>query len=147
MNITRFSDFTLRVLIYLGVNEGKKSTADEIATAYDISFHHVAKAAQWLAREGYVKSERGRLGGMTLNKPINDINIGKVLKATEAGTSAGLVDCMRASGEICCIAPACGLKSALADAQAAFYRELDKFSLADVMTKKSMLSALLIEEA
>lgn len=141
MNITTFSDYTLRVLIYLAADAGKKSTADEIAQAYDISFHHVAKAAQWLAREGYINSERGRTGGISLAIPASDINIGTIVKATESGTA--LVDCMRAAGGTCCISPACGLKIALAEAQAAFYKALESFTLADVTTQKSMLSRLL----
>ncbi len=138
MNITTFSDYTLRVLIYMAVHPEKISTADQISKAYDISFHHVAKAAQWLAREGYVNSERGRSGGMTLSKPINDINIGVLVRATETGTA--FVDCMRANGGTCCIKPACGLKLALAEAQAAFYNTLENFSLADIVTQKSALN-------
>lgn len=141
MNITRFSDYTLRVLIYLGTHDGKKSTADEIAKVYGISFHHVAKAAQWLAREGYVKSERGRSGGMTLSQQAAEINIGKIVKAAEAGSF--LVDCMRANGGECCIRPSCGLKTALAEAQTAFYKVLETYSLADIISEKSALKALL----
>lgn len=141
MNITTFSDYTLRVLIYLGTHSDKKSTADEIAKAYDISFHHVAKAAQWLARQDYVISERGRSGGIFLSQSAADINIGHVLQATESGIA--MVDCMRATGGTCCIAPACGLKLALAEAQAAFYSALESFTLADVITQKSALSRLL----
>jgi len=145
MNITTFSDYTLRVLIYLATHEGEKCTADEIAKAYDISFHHVAKAAQWLAREGYVNSARGRAGGMTLRRDLSDINIGQVVKATERGSV--LVDCMRANGGSCCIKPSCGLKLALAEAQAAFYKTLETFSLADIVTEKSALQMLLEKTA
>lgn len=141
MNITTFSDYALRVLIYLAVHDGEKFTASEIAESYDISFHHVAKAAQWLVREGYISSERGRSGGITLKRPSRDINIGELVRATEAGTA--LVDCMRPQGGTCCIAPACGLKLALAEAQEAFYTALEKFSLADVIVQKSALSRLL----
>lgn len=141
MNITTFSDYTLRVLIYLGTHDGKKSTAEEIAKAYNISFHHVAKAAQWLAREGYVNSERGRSGGMTLIHHAAEINIGKIVKATEAGSF--LVDCMRMNGGQCCIRPSCGLKNALAEAQTAFYQILETYSLADIITEKSALKSLL----
>jgi len=137
MNITTFSDYTLRVLIYLALHEDEKSTADEIASAYGISFHHVAKAAQWLAREGYVNSARGRAGGMTLRRGLNDINIGKVVQATETGTA--LVDCMKLNGGTCCIRPACGLKRALAEAQAAFYHTLEAFTLADIVKDKPAL--------
>lgn len=141
MNITTFSDYTLRVLIYLAVHDGCKSTADEIAKAYDISFHHVAKAAQWLVREGYVKSERGRFGGIRLNQHPREINIGHIVKATEAGTI--LVDCLRETGGACCIRPACGLKGALAQAQIEFYKVLEGYSLADVAQKDMALKALL----
>jgi len=122
MNITTFSDYTLRVLIYLATHEGEKSTADEIA-----SVHHVAKAGQWLAREGYVNSERGRAGGMTLQQDINTINIGRVVKATEAGTA--LVDCMRTNGGTCCIRPR------------------ESFTLADIVTEKTALKMLLAKTA
>lgn len=141
MNITTFSDYALRVLIYLAVDEAEKSTAKDIAESYDISFHHVAKAAQWLAREGYINSERGRSGGISLMRPTHDINIGELVRATEAGTV--LVECMRPKGGACCIEPACGLKRALAEAQEAFYLTLGKFSLADVVDQKSALSRLL----
>lgn len=141
MNITGFSDYALRVLIYLATNDGQKSSADQIAKAYDISFHHVAKAAQWLVREGYLNSERGRGGGITLRHSAQDINIGKVVKATETGTA--LVDCMKANGGTCCIRPACGLKFALAEAQNAFYNTLEKFTLADIVTQKPLLRRLL----
>lgn len=141
MNITTFSDYALRVLIYLAVSDAEKSTVKDIATSYDISFHHAAKAAQWLAREGYVGTERGRAGGLSLKRPTQDINIGVLLRATEAGTV--LVDCLRADGGSCCIVPACGLKRALAEAQDAFYTTLEKYSLTDVARDKSSLSRLL----
>jgi len=141
MHITNFSDYTLRILIYLATNDSRKSSADEIAKAYDISFHHVAKAAQWLVREGFLISERGRSGGVRLRQAPEEINIGKVVKATEAGTT--LVSCMKAGGGNCCISPACGLKLALAEAQAAFYQALERFSLADVISQKALLNRLL----
>ncbi|GHA94573.1 HTH-type transcriptional regulator NsrR [Algimonas arctica] len=141
MNITTFSDYALRVLIYLAVDEAEKSTAKDIAASYDISFHHVAKAAQWLAREGYIHAERGRSGGISLSRLAQDINVGELVRATEAGTA--LVDCMRVDGGACSIRPACGLKQALAEAQDAFYAVLDRVSLADVVVKRSALSQLL----
>lgn len=141
MNITKFSDYALRVLIYLAVHAEEKSTAETISVAYDISYHHVAKAAQWLVREGYVQSERGRSGGISLLKPAAQINIGDVVKAAEAGTV--LVECHKPEGGTCCIAPACGLNHALAEAEAAFFKTLQNYSLADIVKNKSKLLALL----
>lgn len=136
MNITTFSDYTLRVLLYLAVTDGRPS-ADKIAKAYGISFHHVAKAAQWLSREGYVISERGRNGGMSLARTPDQINIGIVMEATEGSTA--LVDCMRVDGGTCRVTPACGLKMALTEAKAAFYATLRQFTLEDVTKQKAIL--------
>ena len=143
MKITTFSDYSLRVLIFLAVHRDTKSTATEIAAAYDISFHHVAKSAHWPAREGYVSSERGRSGGMALSLAPEDINIGHILKKREADTP--LVDCLRTNGGQCCISPSCGLKFALAEAQTAFYTALENFTLADISSETTALSSLLGE--
>lgn len=141
MNITKFSDYALRVLIYLATGASEKSSAQDIASAYGISFHHVAKAAQWLSRENYIISERGRGGGIMLAKPATEINIGDVLSRAEASTS--LVDCMKPEGGDCVILPVCGLKHALAEAQSAFYGTLRNYNLADVTQKGSALQDLL----
>ncbi len=144
MNITTFSDYALRVLIYLASTDEPKSTAGQIAEAYDISFHHVAKAAQWLTRSGYIKSERGRTGGLSLNWLPKDINVGAVLKATEASAGTPLVDCMKQDGGTCCISPSCGLRFALAEAEQAFYGAMEKFTLADIAPEGSEIGVLLL---
>lgn len=141
MNITKFSDYALRVLIYLATNTSNKSSAQDIATAYGVSFHHVAKAAQWLSRENYIVSERGRGGGIILARPTHDINIGEVLWKAEASTF--LVECMKPEGGACVIRPVCGLKHALAEAQSAFYEALRTYTLADVTRQNSVLQELL----
>ena len=144
MNITTFSDYTLRVLIYLAVhtsNAHAKASAQTIAASYGISFHHIAKAAQWLAREGYVHAERGRSGGLRLAREPALINIGEVLQRAEQGSA--LVNCMKSDGGTCAITPACGLKHALAEAQGAFYKTLSGYTLADIAAQKSNLVNLL----
>lgn len=141
MNLTKFSDYSLRVLIYLGTMEPPKTTAQTIAQAYDISFHHVAKACQWLVREGYITSERGRGGGIFLARAPSAINIGDLVEKAEAGSA--LVECMKPSGGACCIAPSCGLTRAIAEAQMAFMATLRGYTLADIITKRSALQELL----
>jgi len=127
--------------MYLATHNSERVTAETIATAYEISFHHIAKAAQWLARSGYIHTDRGRGGGLTLQKASTEINIGRLLKASEAGTV--LVDCMHADGGRCSIRPACGLKLALIEAQTAFYTTLEQYTLADITANHTALRALL----
>ena len=141
MRLTKFSDYSLRVLIYLATMESEKATAQEIAQAYDISFHHVAKACQWLAREGYIDAERGRSGGISLARPVADINIGDLVAKTEAGTA--LVECLAPEGGSCHIKPACGLRHAIAQAETAFMTTLRGFTLASVISQRSALQVLL----
>jgi len=144
MNITRFSDYSLRILIYLASNPSAKSTAATIAQAYDISFHHTAKAAQWLTRKNYVhSSERGRGGGLSLARTANHINIGDVLRAAEAHAGSPMVECMGEEGGSCVISPSCGLSHALAEAQNAFFNCLSGFTLADITEHKTALIQLL----
>jgi len=141
MHLTKFSDYSLRVLIYLATMESEKTTAQAIADAYGISFHHVAKACQWLGRAGYIEAERGRGGGISLAKAAHDINIGKLIEATEAGSN--VVECLKPAGGQCCISPACGLRLAIAEAEAAFMETLRKFTLESVISKRSALQQLL----
>jgi len=131
MQISAFSDFALRILLYLAVAGDRQVTAREIAERYGLSFDHLAKAAGWLVREGYVKATRGRGGGMRLAKPPSEISIGTVLRMSEAGS--GLVECMRPGPTRCIIAKVCGLAPILAEAHEAFYRTLDGRTLADAL--------------
>jgi len=143
MNITTFSDYSLRVLIYLASSNEDKVTAARIAKSYDISFHHVAKAAQWLTRNGYLLSSRGREGGLSLRRAPETINIGEILRATERDAGTPLVDCMREGGGDCRIRSSCGLKFALSEAENAFYDVLSKFSLKDITRQNSAIAKLL----
>lgn len=142
MQITTFSDYSLRILIYLATHSNRVST-DKVAEAYGISFHHVAKAAQHLVHLGHVDSTRGRFGGIALAKSPQQINIGGLLRQTESGI--GLVECLREDGGTCLITPACGLKHVLAEAKEAFFVTLDKYTLADIVQSRSALAALLDE--
>ena len=141
MRITTFSDCTLRILICLTVNDGGLVSAREIATRYDISTHHVAKAAQWLVRQGYISATRGKGGGLKLAGRPEDIKIGTVIRQAEAGI--GLVECMRKGGKYCAIEGSCGLASILDEARDAFFDTLDRYSLADATRNRDALAQLL----
>jgi len=142
MQITTFSDYSLRILIYLATHSNRVST-DKVAETYGISFHHVAKAAQHLVHLGHVDSTRGRFGGIALAKSPQQINIGDLVRQTESGI--GLVECLREDGGSCRITPACGLKHVLVEAKEAFFSTLDKYTLADIVRSRSALAALLDE--
>lgn len=140
MQITTFSDYCLRILIYLAVSDEDRASSRQIAEQYDISVHHIAKAAKWLTREGYLSATKGKGGGLTLAKPANEISIGAVIRKAEAGS--GLVECMRTGGK-CAIGGACGLSAILDDAREAFYEILDRRTLSDAVVKRQGIARLL----
>jgi len=131
MQISSFSDLTLRILICLGMQRDQNVSTREIASALNLSFDHLAKAAQLLSRHGFVSTSRGRGGGMRLAKDPSEISIGEVLRLTEAGS--GLVECLRSGPIQCKLNPICGLKSILSDANEAFFVALYDKTLADAL--------------
>jgi len=140
MRLTRYTDYAMRVLLYLGARPDRLCSIAEIAGAYRISQNHLMKVVNDLGRAGYVASVRGRAGGVRLAHDPADINIGAVVRHTEDGFD--LVDC---GG--CVIAPACGLTSALGEALAAFLAVLDGYTLADLLTKRADMARLLLGAA
>lgn len=136
MRLTRYTDYAMRVLIYLGNSGSERCSIAEIARAYDISQNHLMKVVNDLARAGYVVSTRGRLGGIQLGHPPEEINVGAVVRHTEDGFN--LVDC---GG--CIIAPSCGLTGVLREALAAFMAVLDRYTLADLLTARVDFARLL----
>lgn len=140
MQITTFSDYCLRILIYLAVSDERRVPARTIAEHYGVSVHHIAKAAKWLTREGHVAATKGKGGGLTLATPAAQIKIGSVIRRVEEGS--GLVECMRPNGR-CVIEGACGLTSILDDARDAFFDTLDQYSLADATAKRQGIARLL----
>lgn len=140
MRLTRYSDYAMRVLLYLGARPDRLCSIAEVARAYGISQNHLMKVAHDLGKAGYVASVRGRFGGLRLGRPAAEINVGEVIRHTEDGFD--LVDCGS-----CVIAPACGLTGALHEALAAFMAVLDGYSLEDLLGRRMDLAALLGAQA
>jgi len=136
MRLTRYTDYAMRVLLYLGARPEKLCSIAEISAAYGISQNHLMKVVNDLSRAGYVASVRGRSGGIRLGAAPEAINVGAVVRHTEDGFD--LVDCAH-----CLLAPACGLTGALNEALAAFMAVLDRYSLADLMGRRADMRRLL----
>jgi len=133
MELSQFTDFSLRVLIYVGVRDGERSSVKEIAGAYGISKNHLVKVVHNLSKLGYLETFRGRGGGIALGKPAEEICIGTVVRKTE---KFSLVECFSPSQSACCLTGHCGLQSVLRKATKLFLAEFDKVTLADFVTKK-----------
>lgn len=142
MRLTAYTDYALRVLMYLGLAEGRLSTIQEIAEAYGISKNHLMKIVQELRRAGYVEAVRGRGGGLRLGRPADEISVGAVIRLGEEDFR--LVECFDPATNRCPIAGPCALQGLLGRALGAYFEVLDQSTLADLLGKKSRLERALM---
>ncbi len=145
MRLTLHTDFALRVLIHVALNDGKLTTIKEIAQAFDISKAHLMKVVNDLGQKGYLDTVRGRNGGIRLMRKPRDINIGQVVRDTE--NQLDVIGCLEHKG-YCPIERVCVLRGTLRDATDAFLAVLDARTLADLIKpQRVMLSLLLNRQA
>ena len=134
MQLTRYSDYSLRVLMFLAVRGRERATIGEISAAYRISKGHLMKIVHQLGAAGYLETIRGRGGGLRLARAPEKIRVGEVVRLTEGAIV--LVECFDPVSSRCRIEPACRLQGALAKALAAFLTTLDEFTLADLVAQR-----------
>jgi Rrf2 family transcriptional regulator, nitric oxide-sensitive transcriptional repressor len=137
MRLTTYSDYSIRVLLYLASqNDEKLSNIKEIAEAYDISKNHLMKIIYNLGKMGYIQTNRGRNGGIRLAKSPSEINIGEIVRKTEEDFY--VVECFEEHSNKCVLAPVCSLKQILNRALEAFLQVLDEYTLEDVSHNKAL---------
>jgi Rrf2 family nitric oxide-sensitive transcriptional repressor len=144
MRLTVYTDYTLRVMMYLAVSypRGGVVTIMEIARAYDISRSHLMKIVNELSQNGFVEAVRGRSGGVRLARPPSEISVGQLVRMAEKDFA--VVPCHdEGTTTHCAILPACNLKRGMRRAIDAFLRELDAMSLAETIMAPSTAASLL----
>lgn len=142
MQLTLFSDYALRTLLYLGSHPGQVVPSSQISDAFDVSSDHMAKVTKWLAQQGYVSAQRGKSGGLTLAREPASIRIGQLVSETEPHMD--LLECFNRETNRCPLTPACKLKRALMEARSAFVAALDAYTLADLLSNRAQLVQLLV---
>ncbi|OCS88454.1 RrF2 family transcriptional regulator [Caryophanon tenue] len=142
MRLTLYTDYSLRVLLYIGAKDrAALSTIQEIADAYHISKNHLMKVTHELGRLGYVETVRGRGGGIRLAQEPEHINIGAVVRQTEEDFH--IVECFDEANNLCRLSSHCRLKGVLYEALQAYLAVLDRYTLADCLAGQQDLLALL----
>ncbi|MFP8783731.1 RrF2 family transcriptional regulator [Planococcus plakortidis] len=142
MRLTMYTDYSLRVLIYLGTKEdGKLTTIQEISDAYHISKNHLMKVTFELGKAGFIETVRGRGGGIRLADRPENINVGTVVRRMEEDFH--LVECFSSETNTCPISPICGLRGVLGKALHAYLAVLDEYKLQDLLFNKDALRELL----
>ncbi|MGD8574872.1 MAG: Rrf2 family transcriptional regulator [Gammaproteobacteria bacterium] len=127
MQVTRHTDYALRVLIYLAVREGERARIETIADGLEVSANHLRKVVNALTQAGLVRGVRGRSGGIQLALPTAEIRVGDVVRLME--TTLAPVNCTTPA---CVLSPQCRLRDALGEGMRAFLAVLDGYTLADL---------------
>jgi Rrf2 family nitric oxide-sensitive transcriptional repressor len=130
MRLTMYTDYSLRVLIYLANREDETVTITELADFYKISRNHLVKVVHNLGLNGYILTTRGRHGGIKLARTAIEIQVGEVVRSTEPDFD--LLECFNPATDQCVITRSCSLKSVLFNAQKGFLGVLDNYTLADI---------------
>ncbi len=140
MQLTQFTDYSLRALIYIAIKQNT-CTINDIASAYAISHNHLIKIIHKLSKLGIVKTIRGKNGGIIMAENPAEINLKTLVLQLEPHFD--LVPCFNKDKANCCIAATCKLRKILLDAQNAFFAFLEQFTLADIIQNKVELYPLL----
>jgi len=140
MQLTAYTDYALRVLMYLAVHEERLVTISEMATAYNISKNHLMKIVHQLGQKGFIETIRGRSGGLRLGQPPTQLALGQIVRQMEPHFN--IVECFEPTTNHCPITPACGLARVLVEARDAFLAVLDRYTLADLIPDKHALAYL-----
>lgn len=141
MKLTTFTDYSLRVLMYLAIEPGRRATIAEIAASFGISENHLVKVVHFLGKAGWLNNIRGKGGGMQLAREPDRINIGDVVRDAEGESK--VVECFGDERDCCAIGRSCKLRSVLGEAVAAFYAVLARYTLADVVRNREQLATIL----
>lgn len=142
MKLTAYTDYSLRVLMYLGLRGERLATISELSETYGLSANHLMKIIHNLGKLGYIETVRGRGGGMKLAGAPEEINLGQVIRQMEPDFA--ITECFDTEHPSdCVIMPACRLQLILGKAVEAFLDVLDNHTLADLLQSRTRLKSLL----
>jgi len=145
MKLTNFTDYSLRVLIFLATDPLRRATINEIATAFGISENHLMKVVHHLARDGWINTVRGKGGGIELALDAASIVVGDIVRGAEGKPQPA--ECFNRETNTCPIIKACGMRDIFGEAVDAFYAVLDNYTVADLMGKRNKVAKALFGKA
>ena len=145
MQLSTYSDYSIRVLMQAALRAPARVTVDEVAETFGISRHHLVKVVHDLGRSGFLTTHRGVGGGFTLARAAEEIRLGDIVRLGEETET--VIDCMDGEKRRCRLLPACRLKGVLDEAARSFFEVLDRYSLADLVKQSAKMKSVLGMEA
>jgi len=137
VRLTAYTNYALRTLMYCALHPNRLVRIQDIADAHGISKAHLLKAARQLGQLGYLENVRGRTGGVRLGRPPERIIIGEVVRQTEGDLE--IVECFNPSTNTCPLIGVCKISTVFRAGLRAFFAELDKVTLADMVSNGPVL--------
>jgi Rrf2 family protein len=134
MRLTKQTSYALRILLHCALHPEEQVKAGDIARAYNITEFNVLKIIPLLVQGGFVKTMRGRRGGLRLARPASEIRIGDIVRLTEETHIQA--DCFGQLHETCAILPAAPINRIFGSALAAFIAVLDQHTLEELVTAR-----------
>jgi Rrf2 family nitric oxide-sensitive transcriptional repressor len=138
MQLTTFTDYGLRALMFLSAHPDRLCSIREVADYYKISYNHLVKVAHRLAQLGFIDSTKGKGGGIKLAKRADQLKLGDLVRSLEP--SMDVVECFNRDTNTCRITDSCQLKHYLSDAKKDFLSSLNRHTLADTVKNKKLFS-------
>lgn len=138
MQITKFSDIALRAMMAVALDPDRLFSIRELSNRFRVSNNHMVKVVHSLVGSGYLRSVRGRNGGIKIARLPSDITLGEIVRSTE--TTTRIIDCKTAD---CPLFPECNLQGILNEANDAFYASLDQYFLSDVASSNGELEKVI----
>mgnify|MGYP003282230901 CR=1 FL=1 len=131
MYLSKFTDYSFRIMMYLGNHPNELYTVDELSSILNLSTHHIKKIIYTLSKNGYILSTKGRNGGVKMGKNPKDINLGTLLQITE--DNLNILECFSPENNTCNINNNCKLKPIINDALNSFKQKLSEYTLEDIL--------------
>ena len=136
LKLSKKIDYGLVLLSKL-CQEGKPSSAREIAARYDLPQPMVANILKALAGAGILTSTRGAQGGYELARASADISLAEIVEALEGPFS--LVDCV-SDTDACRFTDVCPTYDPLQVVHRRFQHFMDGLSLAEIVGQPKQLN-------
>ncbi|ANF82592.1 transcriptional regulator [Acinetobacter sp. NCu2D-2] len=129
MQLNKFTDYALRILMYIAQPKEVPYNIAELANELQVSENHAMKIVHFMAKQDWLITTRGRGGGIRLNPVTLKIPLGQIVRVLQQDSQ--VVEC---NTPPCVLRSNCGLKGILDNAVEQFYASLDQYSLSDVVT-------------
>jgi len=131
MQLTSYTDYSLRALLYLGSNQERLVTISEISEFHGISRNHMVKVVHNLGKNGFVQTVRGKSGGVRLAQKPEAIILADVVRLTEPHMN--IQECFSRETNTCPLMDRCKLTGVLYQARQGFMKVLEDNTLADML--------------